>query len=438
LFPKETGVRQAEVIAIGNEVVSGLIQDSNSRFLSLCLQSAGVNVTRMTAVGDDEASILTVVRGALERVDIVIVTGGLGSTHDDITKTVLAGMFDSGFKKDERVAENLENFFKARGKEIPASVETQWEVPTAATVLYNEKGTAPGLLFEKDGKKLYALPGIPLEMEHLFDKYIEPELSSSSEFGIWHRVLHTTGISEADLWSRLGPVEPLEKWVTVASLPSHLGVRIRLSALDKRIEDAMTRLEKAENLVRSKIEDCIFGKDDETMEGKVGELLLRNKQTLAVAESCTGGLIGHRLTQISGSSEYFLEGAVTYSNEAKRKRLGVDEGLLDQYGAVSQQVALAMAEGIRKTAGTDFGLAVTGIAGPTGGSDQKPVGLTFIALSDQAQSEYREFVFHQDRSRNKERAAQAALNLLRLRLVNVNFATLKMQGKVNELGDGEQ
>jgi nicotinamide-nucleotide amidase len=325
------------------------------------------------------------------------------------------------------VAANLANFFKARGKEIPASVETQWDVPTEATILYNEKGTAPGLLFEKDSKKLYSLPGVPLEMEHLFDKYIEPGLSSSREFGIWHRVLHTTGISEADLWSRMGSVAPLEKWVTVASLPSHLGVRIRLSALDKRIEDAMTRLEKAENLVRSKIEDCIFGKDEETMEGKIGELLLQNKQTLAVAESCTGGLIGHRLTGISGSSEYFLEGAVTYSNEAKHKRLGVEEELLDKYGAVSREVALAMAEGIRKTAGTGFGLAVTGIAGPTGGSEQKPVGLTFIAVSDAVQSECREFVFHQDRGRNKERAAQAALNLLRLRLVNVNFATLKMQ-----------
>jgi len=418
LFPKESGVRQAEIVAIGNEVVSGLIQDSNSRFLSLRLQSVGVDVSRITAVGDDTASIRTVVGEALERVDIVIATGGLGSTHDDITKTVFAGMFDSGFQKDEQVAQMLESFFKARGREVPTSVQTQWEVPKSATILYNAKGTAPGLLFKKDGKSLYALPGIPLEMEYLFDKYIQPELASSSEFGIWHRVLHTTGISEADLWSRVGPVAPLEKWVTVASLPSHLGVRIRLSAVDKKFEDANTRLDTAENLVRSKIEDCIFGKDDETLEGKVGELLLRHEQTLAVAESCTGGLIGHRLTQVSGSSEYFLEGAVTYSNQAKHRRLGVEQELLGKYGAVSREVALAMANGIRKTAGADIGLAVTGIAGPTGGTGQKPVGLTFIAVSDAVQSECREFVFHQDRGRNKERAAQAGLNLLRLRLVN--------------------
>lgn len=421
MFPKESGVRQAEIVAIGNEVVSGLIQDSNSRFLSERLQSVGVDVIRITAVGDDSASIRLVIQEAMERVGIVLVTGGLGSTHDDITKTVLAGMFGSGFQKDERVAEMLESFFASRGREVPVSVQSQWEVPTAATVLYNEKGTAPGLLFEKDGKKLYALPGIPLEMEHLFDTYIQPGLASSSEFGIWHRILHTTGISEANLWSRMGSVGPLEKLVTVASLPSHLGVRIRLSALDKEKNGAQARLQTAENLVWSKIEEYIFGKDDETLEGNIGELLLLNKQTLAVAESCTGGLIGHRLTGISGSSEYFLEGAVTYSNEAKHKRLGVDEELLDKYGAVSREVALAMAEGIRQTAGTDFGMAVTGIAGPTGGSEQKPVGLTFIAVSDERQSECREFVFHQDRGRNKERAAQAALNLLRLRLVNGGF-----------------
>ena len=274
-------------------------------------------------------------------------------------------------------------------------------------------------MFEKDGKTLYALPGVPLEMEHLFDKFIQPELAESSEFGIWHRVLHTTGITEADLWSRLGPVAPLEKFVTVASLPSYLGVRIRLSALAKKVEDAEARLQAAEKLVRSKIEDCIFGKDDETLEGVIGKLLLHHKQTLAVAESCTGGLIGHRLTQVSGSSEYFLEGAVTYSNQAKHRRLGVERELLDKYGAVSREVALAMAAGIRTTAGADIGLSVTGIAGPTGGTEQKPVGLTFIAVSDQEGSECREFLFQQDRVRNKERAAQAALNLLRLRLINV-------------------
>jgi len=418
LFSKESGVRQAEIIVIGNEVVSGLIQDSNSRFLSARLQSVGADVSRITAVGDDRPLIRETVQEALQRVDIVIVTGGLGATHDDITKTVLAGLYKSGFKKDEQVAAMLEEFFKARGRAVPEGVESQWNVPEAATVLYNEKGTAPGLLFEREGKMLYALPGVPLEMQYLFEKYIQPKLSSPEGFKIWHRMLHTTGISEADLWSRIGSVQPLEQLVTVASLPSHLGVRIRLSALAKEVGEAKARLDAAESLVREKVASCIFGRDDETLEGKVGELLRQKKQTLAVAESCTGGLIGHRLTQIPGSSGYFLEGAVTYSNGAKQKRLGVPEDLIVEYGAVSREVALAMAEGIRKSAGTDFGLAVTGIAGPTGGSEQKPVGLTFIAVSDRAHSECRKYLFHQDRGRNKERAAQAALDLLRCRIIN--------------------
>jgi competence/damage-inducible protein CinA-like protein len=417
LFSKESGVRQAEIIVIGNEVVSGLIQDSNSRFLSARLQAIGVNVARITAIGDDKSTIQTVVQEALERVGIVIVTGGLGATHDDITKTVLARMFHSGFKKDEQVAKMLEGFFSARGKEVPEGVKSQWDVPEAAKTLLNEKGTAPGLLFEQEGKMLYALPGVPLEMEHLFEKYIQPKLSSPDGFKIWHRVLLTTGLSEADLWSKIGSVEPLEQLVTVASLPSHLGVRIRLSALTKEEGEAKARLDEAEHLVRTKVASCIFGRDDETLEGNVGELLLQNKQTVAVAESCTGGLIGHRLTQVSGSSEYFLEGAVTYSNAAKHKRLGVAEELIVEYGAVSEEVALAMAEGIRKSAGTDFGLAVTGIAGPTGGTDEKPVGLTFIAVSTVDHSECRKYIYHQDRGRNKERAAQAALDLLRCHLM---------------------
>ena len=416
MFPRESGVRQAEIVAIGNEVVSGLIQDSNSRFLSERLQAVGVNVTRITAVGDDQSTIRAVVQEALERVGIVIVTGGLGSTHDDITKTVLADMYHSGFKKDEKVAEMLAGFFKARGREMTASVQSQCNVPEAATVLYNEKGTAPGFLFDKEGKMLFALPGVPLEMEHLFEKYIQPKLSSPEGLKIKHRMLLTTGISEADLWSKFGSLAPLEKLVTVASLPSHLGVRIRLSVLANSDDEAKARLDEAETLVRAKVADYIFGTGDETLEGNVGELLTKNKMTLAVAESCTGGLIGHRLTQVSGSSEYFLEGAVTYSNEAKHKRLGVGEDLLNKYGAVSEQVALAMAEGIRENAGTDFGLAVTGIAGPTGGTEQKPVGLTFIAVSDADHSECRKYIFHQDRGRNKERAAQAALDLLRCHL----------------------
>lgn len=418
MFPKESGVRQAEIIAIGDEVVSGLIQDGNSRFLSERLQVVGVNVTRITAVGDDRSSIQAASREALQRVGVVIATGGLGSTHDDITKTALADLFHCGFKKDEKVAAMLAGFFKARGRQMSADVQSQSDVPDTATVLYNEKGSAPGFLFEKEGKMLFSLPGVPLEMEHLFEKYIQPRLSSPDGLKIWRRMLLTTGVSEADLWSRIGSLAPLEELASAASLPSHLGVRVRLSVLSKTGKEAGVRLNAAENLVRAKVAACIFGADDETLEGNVGGLLRQKKRTLAVAESCTGGLVGHRLTQVSGSSEYFLEGVVAYGNGAKRKRLGVEEDLLEKYGAVSREVALAMAKGIRLSAGADLGLSVTGVAGPAGGTERKPVGLTFIAVSDVDHSDCRKFIFHQDRARNKERAAQAALDLLRRRLMN--------------------
>ena len=418
MFSEGSGVTSAEIIVIGNEVVSGLILDSNSRFLSERLQTAGVDVSRITAVGDAESAIVDAVQSALTRVGLVIVTGGLGATHDDITKMVLARLFDSDFREDRRVADYLDDLFKARGREAPPSVQSQWRVPQKAEVLYNEKGTAPGFLFKENGKKVFALPGVPLEMEHLFEKYIFPDLCDARKIIITHRILHTTGITEADLWAKVGSVEPLEKLVAVASLPSHLGVRIRLSALTENEAQAQSQLDEAESLLRAKAPDFIYGRDDETLEGNIGALLRNKKRTLAVAESCTGGLIGHRLTQISGSSEYFLEGAVTYGNEAKIRRLGVKKELLQKHGAVSREVALAMAAGIRETAGADLGLSVTGIAGPTGGTKQKPVGLTFIAVSDGKNSDCQKFIFHQDRMRNKERAAQAALNFLRLWLLN--------------------
>lgn len=417
MFQREKDIPRAEIVVIGNEVTSGMIQETNSRAMSRRLIASGIDVTRVTQVGDDEEDIADAVTQSLGRVGIVITTGGLGSTHDDITKNVLARVFGCGFKHDDRVHAMLKQIFKARGKPVPESVLDQCNVPDNATILYNEKGTAPGLLFEKEGKKVFALPGIPLEMQHLFEHYVLPEVSTLGTPRIDHRIIRTTGISEAGLWEKIGSVESLEPFVQVASLPSHLGVKVRFSASGNSREEIAEKIDQAERILRSKVSDYIFGVNEDTLEGKVGELLSNHNLTLALAESCTGGLIGHRLTQIAGSSSYFLEGAVTYSNAAKKNRLGVSEDLLTKHGAVSAEVALAMAEGIRKTAGSDYGLSVTGIAGPDGGSTEKPVGLTFIAVSGPGGSECERFLFHQDRRRNKDRAAQAALNLLRLNLL---------------------
>ena len=418
MFNDEKILPQAEIIAIGNEVISGLIQDTNGRYLSKQLHLLGINVSRITAVGDDKSSIFRVIERALERVDIVIITGGLGSTHDDITKDVLVQIFNSKMILDNKVKSMLEKKFKERCQEVPAKVCSQYEVPEDATILYNDKGTAPGFLFERDGKKLFSLPGVPSEMRHLFDEYIRPNLKKLQKIVIGHRVVKTVGLTEASLWEKFGPVEPLERLVTVASLPSHLEVKIRLSCCSESLEEVEIRLGEAEDMVMASVGKWVYGKDNETLESKVGELLKVKGKKMVVAESCTGGLIGHRLTQEPGSSNYFMEGIVAYSNEAKVSRLQVPPDLIQRYGAVSAEVALAMAEGIRKTSGADIGLSVTGVAGP-GTSNNKPVGTVFVGISDEKKSDCEGFRFYNDRSRNKERAAQAALDLLRRWLLNL-------------------
>ena len=418
MFNDDRILLQAEIIAIGNEVVSGLIQDTNARYLSDQLHLLGVTVPRITAVGDDEESISNAVKNAMSRADIVITTGGLGSTHDDITKEVLARMFNSKIVVDQKAVAMLEAKFKEHQREVPEGVRRQCEMPEAAEALYNEKGTAPGLLFTDDGTKLFSLPGVPLEMEHLFEKYIRPNLLKLQSGVIGHRIIKTVGLTEASLWEKFGSVDPLEKLVTVASLPSYLEVKIRLSYCAETLEEVENRLGDAEDLIMASVGKWVYGKDNETLEGKVGELLREKDWTLAVAESCTGGLIGHRLTQVPGSSNYFLEGAIAYSNKSKISRLYVKPSLIRDYGAVSEEVALAMAEGVRKSSGANIGLSVTGVAGP-GVSDNKPAGTVFIAINDEKKSHCEHFRFYNDRSQNKERSAQAALNLLRRWLMNL-------------------
>lgn len=417
MFSNENILQRAEIIAIGNEVVSGLIQDTNARYLSNQLHLCGMTVSRITAVGDDESSIANVVESAMERANIIITTGGLGSTHDDITKGVLARIFNSRMVVDQRVLSMLETKFKDRQQELPEGVRHQCEMPELAEPLYNNKGTAPGLLFTRNDTKLFSLPGVPIEMEHLFEKYIRPYLLKLQRVVIGHRILKTVGLTEASLWEKFGPVDPLEKLVTVASLPSYLEVKIRLSCCSESLEKVENRLKESENMVMASVGDWVYGKDSETLEGIVGDLLRKKKLTLGIAESCTGGLVSHRMTQVAGSSDYFLEGIVAYSNESKINHLEVMPSLLLECGAVSERVALAMAKGIRKKSGASIGLSVTGVAGP-GASENKPVGTVFIAIDDGKKSHCKHFRFYNDRSRNKARSAQVALDLLRRWLAN--------------------
>ncbi len=410
---------QAEILVVGDEVISGLIVDTNSKYLGERIHELGIGVSRITKIGDDFSTIEECVEKALKRSNWIVLTGGLGITHDDITKSVVMKVFGSKLHRDEKVREMLQKVFRKRDRKIPESVESQCEVPDNCQVLYNEIGTAPGLRYEKDGHVLFCLPGVPHEMKHLFEEYIAPELDLKSSKIFSQRILKTTGISESDLWQKVDSLSSLQGKVSLASLPSHLGVRIRLSCLAEKQEKGESILDEVEQSLMGCIGQYIYGKNDETLEAIVGQLLAKKSMTLATAESCTGGLIGHRLTQISGSSLYFREGFLVYSNEAKVSRLGVKQKTLMDYGAVSEPVARSMAEGVCRVTKADMGLSVTGIAGPTGGTNEKPVGLTYIAICDENGTWCRKFVYTHDRIKNKERAAQTALNLLRLRLLGL-------------------
>jgi nicotinamide-nucleotide amidase len=412
-----SGSNSAEILVIGDEVISGLIVDTNSKYLGERIYDSGAGVSRITKIGDDFSIIEECVEQALQRSNWTILTGGLGITHDDITKSVLTKVFASNLHRDAKVIQMLEETFRKRDRAIPASVQSQCEVPDNCQVLYNEVGTAPGFRFERDGHILFCLPGVPNEMKHLFERYIAPELVKHSLQTFSHRILKTTGISEADLWEKVGSIDALQKKATLASLPSHLGVRIRLSILAET--EGKETLDEVEQSLRDRIGRYVYGINDETLEGKVGQLLTEKSMTIATAESCTGGLIGHLLTQIPGSSNYFKEGFIVYSNDAKVSRLGVERQVIEEHRAVSESVAWLMAEGVRRVSGADIGVSVTGILGPTGGSEKKPVGLTFIAVSDSTGTWCGKYIYTHDRIKNKERTAQTALNLVRLRLLGL-------------------
>ncbi len=406
----------AELVVIGDEVVSGLILDRNSQYLGERIHELGIEVSRITTVGDSATVIEDSVKLALKRSDWVVLTGGLGATHDDITKSVLLKVFECGLKKDSKVASMLEKMFRVRDREIPKMVRSQCEVPEKAEILYNEKGTAPGFKMRQGKTVLFSLPGVPLEMRFLFEKYIAPEMAAQKSKAFLHRLIRTTGISEADLWAKVGPLESLHEKAAIASLPSHLGVRIRISVLAGSKGEGESCLDEVESVLTQRLSRYVYGKDEEGLEEKVGALLKERSLTLATAESCTGGLVGHRLTQVSGSSDYYEEGFIVYSNEAKVGRLGVKSKLIEEFGAVSEPVARAMAEGVCRVTGADIGVSVTGIAGPSGGSDLKPVGLTYIAVHDRSGTVCEKFIFRHDRAKNKERSAQAALDLVRLKI----------------------
>ena len=408
----------AEIIAIGSELLTPDRTDTNSLWLTEKLNGLGIEVKLKTVVGDDDARLEEAIRDALRRSRVVIMTGGLGPTEDDITRKVAARAMGRRLLLNEKVLEGIREKFLRWGRKMPEINSRQAMVIEGAEVLDNPNGSAPGMYIEHEGRAVALLPGPPREMRPMYETFIGPRLAAKAgNVRVMRRTLRVAGLGESAIDERIAPVYTQYKNPQTTILFNQSEVEIHLTAQAKTEKEAELLLDGLAGQIEERLGDAIFAFRGETMEEVIGLRLAVNGFTLAVAESCTGGLIAQRITEVAGSSNYFQEGVVAYSNEAKIRLLGVPADLIGEYGAVSAPVAEAMAEGVRLRAETDFGISVTGIAGPGGGSEEKPVGLVYVALADDAHTEHRKLLLPGDRQLIRWRASQAALDLLRRRLI---------------------
>jgi nicotinamide-nucleotide amidase len=408
----------AEIIAIGSELLTPSRTDTNSLWLTDQLNRIGIEVKLKTVVGDDDARLEEAIKDALRRSRVVITTGGLGPTEDDITRKIAARAMSRRLQLDEKVLEHIRSMFMRWGRQMPEINARQAMIIEGAEVLDNPNGSAPGMYVEHEGRSVVLLPGPPREMKPMFETHIKPRLAlKAGDVRVVRRMLRVSGLGESAVDEKIAPVYRQYTNPQTTILFNRSEIEIHLTAQGKTEQEAELLLDGLAGQIEERLGDAIFAFRGETMEEVVGLRLAVNGFTLATAESCTGGLIAERITEVPGSSVYFREGVVTYSNESKVRLLGVPFDLIAEYGAVSAPVAEAMAEGVRLRADADFGISVTGIAGPDGGSEEKPVGLVFIALSDDAHTEHRKLLLPGDRQLIRWRASQAALDLLRRRLI---------------------
>ena len=405
---------KSTIITIGDEILIGQILDTNSRYISQALNRIGVVVAERTSIGDNAAQIIETLDRALAATDIVIITGGLGPTKDDITKHTLAKYFDSELVYNECVGEAVEKLLAARGIAFTDLNRGQAMVPRCCTVLHNYHGTAPGMWFERDGKVVISLPGVPFEMVHLIDDSVIPMLRNRFDLkAIVHKTMITSGIAESILAERIAEWEEnLPQVLHLAYLPAPNIVRLRLSAYEVDGESIEKLIDEKFEQLRQIIPEAVVGFEDATVEQLVHNTLIERGKTLAVAESCTGGAIASKFTAMAGASTYFMAGVVSYSNESKRDILGVNMDDIIHYGAVSESVAVQMAEGVRKAAQSHYAISTTGIAGPTGGSAEKPVGTVWIGIATPTRSFAVLKNCGTDRSQIIQRATAYAIRLL--------------------------
>ncbi len=410
----------AIIITIGDEILSGATVDTNAAYIAKDLLAIGVDVTKRCSVGDNTEDIEREINAGLAAFDLVITTGGLGPTEDDITKGVICRVFETQLIEYGEVLAALKVRYQQLGISMSEMARGMAKQPEGATLLANPLGTAPGILFDREGTVFCAMAGVPSEMRALMDQALIPYLEKrGSHRVILFRNISTFGIPESKLATMLKESGYTPDGVRMAFLPSYAGVTLRLRGDGLDRSEVEKTLEKNFEEICEVVKKHIFSTEEESLLDKVTTLLKEKKVTLSTAESCTGGLIAKMLTDIAGSSDYFVQGAVTYSNEAKMARLGVKSETLQKYGAVSEQTCREMAEGMRRTSETDFALASTGIAGPGGGTAEKPVGLVYLAVADHNGATVKRCSFSGDRYVIRTRSAYTVLNLLRLKLLEM-------------------
>lgn len=410
---------KAEIITIGTEIVLGQIVDTNTTYIAQNLSEKGIQVLFQTSVGDHKELLKSALKIARDRVSLIITTGGLGPTANDITRETVSEFFDIPLVQDKDAFVRIQKYFGGQHRNIPDAQKKQTLIPEGAHVIHNDNGTAAGFVLNRGNTEIVCLPGVPREMQSMLNKYLEIYTRKHNLEGrcTLLRDLHTFGISEPDVDSQMKAYIEREEQIKAMTLVHDGIVTINIIASATDRENAKNILDEAEQNIRKKLGHAVFGVGDETLEYSVAALLKKYHKTLAVAESCTGGLVSDKLTNIPGISEYFMEGVVAYSNKAKVEILGVSEDLIGKHGAVSPQVAMAMAEGIKKRPSADIGVGITGIAGPTGATKEKPVGLVYIAVTVDNNVEVKECRFKGSRIDIKNFSANTALNMVRLKLI---------------------
>jgi nicotinamide-nucleotide amidase len=409
---------QAQLITIGDELLYGVTVDTNASFMAQRLGDIGVQVVCILTVGDRIEQIAEALQTAMGKVDVVIATGGLGPTPDDVTREAMARALKRELVFDERLFSEIEQRWIRRGKPVPSSAKILSLIPRGVEIVTNAVGAAAGLKVSQGGTLFFFLPGVPEEMRCMIDDCVLPSLKKRAKGAVLrHLTLRTAGINESSLAERLTDIEEICPGITIAYLPQTTEVHLRLTTHGDSVEKAECTISKAEGVVRERLGYYIYSSTDQSLEEVVADLLFTRALTLAVAESCSGGLICGRLTDVPGSSGFLKLAIVAYSRQAKETTLGIPAEILDRHGIVSPETAKAMAEHVRSLAGSDLGLSVTGIMGPTGGTPEQPVGLAYVGLAHGDGSYHREFRFLGDRIVNKQLTAQAALNELRLFLL---------------------